>query len=86
MATPLPPQVPQGRYSPPTMKRKWPWVIAAGVAFVVAVSALSNGDKKTDASALSTAAAGQTHARGSAVPAHRCRGGSKAASQMRSPG
>lgn len=62
MATPLPSQVPQGQYPPPTKKRKWPWVIAGLVAFVVAVSALSNSDKKTDAGAPSTAAAGQAQA------------------------
>jgi hypothetical protein len=61
MATPLPPQVPYGQYPPPAKKRKWPWVIAGVVAFVVVVSAMSNGDKKTDTSAPSTAAAGQAH-------------------------
>jgi hypothetical protein len=62
MAIPLPPQVPFGQYLPPAKKRKWPWVIAGFVVFLIAVSALSNSDKKTDAGAPSTAAAGQAHA------------------------
>lgn len=58
MATPLPPQVPYGQYPPPAKKRKWPWIIAGIIAFLVVVSALSNSDKKTDTSTSHAATTG----------------------------
>ena len=62
MATPLPPQVPYGQYPPPAKKRKWPWIIAGIVAFLVVVSVLSNSDKKTDTTASPATTAGRSHA------------------------
>ncbi|GCB00965.1 DUF4352 domain-containing protein [Mycolicibacterium sp. NCC-Tsukiji] len=46
MTTPYPQQAPVGQYPPAAKKRrKWPWIIGGFVAFLLAVSALSDNGK-----------------------------------------
>jgi hypothetical protein len=60
MSTPQSPQVPSGQYPKPAKKRKWPWIIAGIVVFLIAMSALSHSDNKTIST--SPAAAGNHQA------------------------
>lgn len=60
MSTPQPPQVPYGQFPKPAKKRKWPWIIAGAIVFLIAASALSHNDTKT--TSTSQAAAGHTPA------------------------
>lgn len=48
MTSPYPQQAPYGHYPQPAKKRKWPWIVAGLVAFLVAAPMLSSNDKKTD--------------------------------------
>lgn len=57
MTSPYPPQAPHGQYPAPAKKRKWPWIIAGIVAFLIVVPALSSNDKKTDSTPSRTTTA-----------------------------
>jgi hypothetical protein len=59
MTSPYPQQAPYGSHPQQAKKRKWPWVVAAGVALLIATPTLSSNDTKTDntSSRTTTAAA-----------------------------
>lgn len=59
MSSPYPPQAPYGQYPPPAKKRKWPWIVAGIVAFLIVVPSLSSNDKKTESTPSRSTTAAQ---------------------------